>query len=146
MDLVRALDADKAGYLATVEPETEPQWFCRAEIIEHSTSGAGVRAGLLAHCQEYGARDGTLVRGTGEVVPWTVLLDKRSGSAYYRVVEKERAPDGEGYTRWLGRNFSDHSVRKVLRLTSGDWDAESRLEDEARRHHRLATDSPVADA
>ncbi|MEU7097795.1 hypothetical protein AB0A66_05520 [Streptomyces longwoodensis] len=131
-----AAQAQGTGY-GSARSGPGARWFCRARALDLDERDGLVRAGVATLCVEYGARGGALVECGGAVVPQEVRL-RRGPDGGYRIVSRDRAPDGAGAAAWRRDHFGP--------LTDPDRPdpaARAALETAARSHFGLPADAPV---
>ncbi|MFJ9816780.1 hypothetical protein ACIRU3_16165 [Streptomyces sp. NPDC101151] len=131
-------DSKGSGYGET-EPALRARWFCRAQARDLDERDGVVRAGVTTLCMEYGVRAGALMECSGADVPQVVRLQRDAGAhGGYRVVSREKAPDGEGNATWVEGHFSFFADPGPE-----DTAASTGLEAAARDHFGLPAGAPV---
>ncbi|MFK0250041.1 hypothetical protein ACIQUM_35530 [Amycolatopsis azurea] len=94
------------------------RWVCTQKVIETRPDGERVKVGLVAGCDET-ARDGAgLVKGSGFRQPMVYLVER--GERGYRVLDRQLAKDGAGYSPSVKAMFSWLGARRVLDGASPD--------------------------
>lgn len=129
------------GMLQQSYPDLDPRWFGSERVIESRMVETRLRLGLVVYHAEFGHRGGTLVEGTGSLIPVVVTLSEVSGR--YTVRTAEPAPDSPYFGPWVKRNFSPAGAHRVI--DDGTSDLSSPAE-QARRAFGLPADAPITTA
>jgi hypothetical protein len=140
--LPRATEVSGGGMLTDARQDPPARWFCAEKPIEIRRQGTDIRVGMVAHCAEYGVRDGALVNGTGTSGAMVVTVTGEPDA--YRLSTVEWARDGAAHAASIREMFTPAGAREALRIEQGgEAPGSATLEDEARRHFGLPPDAPV---
>ncbi|RSM66745.1 hypothetical protein DMH03_06520 [Amycolatopsis sp. WAC 01376] len=97
----------------------EIRWVCTQKVIETRPDGERVKIGLVASCDEVAKEGGELVTRSGFRRRAMVYRVERTPDGY-RVLDRELAKDGAGYSPSVKEMFSWVGARRVLDGASPD--------------------------
>ncbi len=100
------------GILSSTPGVEGIRWVCTEKVIETLPDGERFRVGLVAYCEEFARRDGALVAGSAFHQPAVYLVER--GELGYRVISREVAKDGAGYSPSVRAMFSWSGAKRVL--------------------------------
>jgi hypothetical protein len=133
--LPRAPEVAWGGMLTGAREGLPTRWFCATTPIEVRRQGKGVRVGMIAHCAEYGLRDGALVGGSGSSGAMAVTVTDN------RLTTVDWARDGAAHEPSIRTMFTPAGAKEALRAEQGG--ASPDVADQARRHFGLPENAPV---
>ncbi|WP_409496607.1 hypothetical protein [Amycolatopsis sp. cmx-11-12] len=109
------------GWTGTLADSGLPdvRWVCTQKVIETRPDGDRVKVGLVASCDEVAKEGGGLVTGSGFRRRPMVYRVERTPDGY-RVLDRELAKDGAGYSPSVKAMFSWVGARRVLHGASPD--------------------------
>jgi hypothetical protein len=139
-DLWRSVNPVVHADLPTNPKVTWPggRWFCAEQAVETRRESGDVRVGLIATCEAYFQRAGTLTTSSGFSGALVVTLT--SGPHGYQVRDVEMPLDGAGHDASLRRMFSAAGYEEVQ---SSMGRARPDPAPEARAAFGLPADAPV---
>jgi hypothetical protein len=109
------------------------RWFCAEKPIEIRREDDAIRVGMIAHCEEYGQRDGALLTGSGTRGAMVVTVTGEPGA--YRLAAVRWASDGASHESSIREMFTPAGAREALAAEGGGGSPDSAgVADTARRH------------